>query len=243
MIRFIDFCLSPSINDTDQVKRMVRKSSELGYRMVSIPLPPNVTRDKVDHLQHICGDTKIDFITRVNFSPRTPGELLQNLHSFRRKFEVVSVTCTLKSVARQAAKDRRVDLLSFSATDSRKRFFDRAEAELASKAFSCLEIEMAPLLSLSSSSRIRLLSCLQREVTIAKKFNVPVVISSGATNEYLMRRPHDYAALATLFNMPLPYALHALSEHPLAIVERNRGKLSPDYVAPGVRVVRRKTGV
>jgi len=243
MRRFVDLHLRPWINDPDQVERMVRKSPELGYRLVSIPLPPNVTRDKVDQLQSICSDAKIDFVSRVDFVPKTPGELLQDLRRFRRRFEVVSVACTSKSVARQAAKDRRVDLLSFPANDIHKRFFDRAEAELASKALSGLEIEMAPLLSLSGYSRIRLLSRLRREVAIAKRFNVPVVISSGATNEYLMRGPHDCAALATLFDMPLPYALRALSENPLAIVERNREKLSPGYVAPGVRVVRRKTGV
>jgi len=243
MRRFVDLRLRPSINDPGQFERMVRKSSELGYGLVGIPLPPNVTRDKVDQLQRICSDAKIDFVTRVNFTPKTPGELLRDLRRFRRRFEIVSVTCTSKRVARQAAKDRRVDLLLFPATDLRKRFFDHAEAELASKALSCLEIEMAPLLSLSGFSRIRLLSRLRREVAIAKRFNVPVVISSGATNEYFMRKPHDYAALATLFDMPLLHALRALSEDPLAIVERNREKLSPDYVAPGIRVVRRKTGV
>lgn len=243
MRMFVDLRLRPSINDPDQVERMVRKSSELGYGLVGIPLPPNVTRDKVDQLQRICSDAKIDFVTRVDFTPKTPGELLRDLRRFRRRFEIVSVTCTSKGVARQAAKDRRVDLLLFPAIDLRKRFFDHAEAELASKALSCLEIEMAPLLSLSSFSRIRLLSRLRREVAIAKRFNVPVIISSGATNEYFMRRPHDYAALATLFDMPTPCALRALSEDPLAIVERNREKLSPDYVAPGIRVVRRKTGV
>ena len=243
MRRFVDLRLCPSPKNHDQAEKMILKSSELGYRLVGIPLSLSVTQDETSLLKKICKDAKIDFVARVDFAPKTPGELLQDLRRFRRKFEVVSVTCTSKRVARQAAKDRRVDLLSFPATDIHKRFFDRAEAELASKALSCLEIEMAPLLSLSGYSRIRLLSRLQREVAIAKKFNVPVVISSGATNEYLMRSPHDYAALAILFDMPLPYALGALSEAPLTIVERNREKLSPAYVAPGVRVVRRKTGV
>jgi len=243
MRRFVDLHLCLSLKNLDQAEGMIVKSSELGYRLVGIPLPPSATQDEISLLQKICKDAKIDFVLRVDFAPKTPGELLHDLRRFRRRFEVVSVTCTSKRVARQAAKDRRVDLLSFPATDIYKRFFDRAEAELASKALSGLEIEMAPLLSLSGSSRIRLLSRLRREIAIAKRFNVPVVVSSGATNEYLMRSPHDYAALATLFDMPLPYALRALSEDPLAIIERNREKLSPNYVAPGVRVVGRKTDV
>ena len=242
MRKFVDLHLRAPIKDLYQVDRMVRKSSELGYHLVGILVPPNITRDQINQLQHICSDAKIDFVTRVDFSPKTAQELLHNLRRFRRKFEVISVTCTSKGVARQAAKDRRVDLLHFPATDLRKRFFDHAEAELASKALSSLEIEMAPLLLLTGFSRIRLLSRLRREVAIAERFKVPVTISSGATNEYLIRRPHDYAALVTLFDMPISSALRALSENPVAMVERNRGKLSPDYVAPGIRVVGRKTG-
>ncbi|MBE0512271.1 hypothetical protein IBX38_04395 [Candidatus Bathyarchaeota archaeon] len=243
MKKFVDLHLRAPIKDLDQVERMVRKSSELGYRLVGILVPPNITRDQINQLQHICSDAKIDLVTKVDFSPKTARELLHNLRRFRRKFEVISVTCTSKGVARQAAKDRRVDLLHFPATDLRKRFFDHAEAELASKALSSLEIEMAPLLLLTGFSRIRLLSRLRREVAIAERFKVPVTISSGATNEYLIRGPYDYAALTTLFDMSVSSALCALSENPLAIVERNREKLSPNYVAPGIRVVGRKTGV
>ena len=240
MKRFVDLHLQPSIKDLTQVKKMVSLASELGYRMVGITLPPNVTRDTVKQLQSICSNVKTNLITRADLYPKTPHELLHNLRRFRRKFEVISVICTSKAVARQAAKDRRVDLLSFPATNPRKRFFDHAEAELASKVFSSLEIDMAPLISLKSFQRIRLLSSLRKEVEIARKFGVPVTISSGATNTHLIRGPYDYAAVTALFDMATPLALRALSETPLTIVERNREKLNPNFVAPGIRLVRRK---
>ncbi len=240
MKKFVDLHLQPSIKDLTQMKKMVSIASELGYRMIAITLPPNVTHDTVKQVQSICNNVKTDLITRMDLSPKTPRELLHNLRRFRRKFEVISVICTSKAVARQAAKDRRVDLLSFPATNPRKRFFDHAEAELASKAFSSLEIDMAPLISSKSYSRIRLLSSLRKEVEIARKFDVPVTISSGATNIHSIRGPYDYAAIAALFDMAAPLALRALSETPLTIVERNREKLSPNFVAPGIRLVRRK---
>lgn len=240
MRRFVDLHLQPSVNDSDQVERMVSRSYELGYRLVGIPLPPNVTRDEVSQLKGICKDVGIDLVTRVGLTSKTPGQLLHELRRLRRRFEIISVMCTSKAVARQAAKDRRVDLLSFSVTSSRGRFFDHAEAELASRASSSLEVDVAPLLSPKGFSRIRLLSTLRKEIAIAKKFGVPVTISSGATDLYLIRGPYDCATLASLFGMATPIALRALSETPLTIVERNREKLSPDFVAPGIRLVGRK---
>ena len=238
MRKFADPHLRPPIANSNQVKKMINKSSELGYRLIGIPIEPNLMRDTIHELQRICSDAKIDLVTRLDLAPNTPHELLLDLRRFRRRFEIVSVTCNSKSVARQAAKDRRVDLLSFPATNLRKRFFDYAEAELASKALSSLEIDMAPLLSLKGFSRIRLLSRLRKEVVIAKRFGVPVILSSGAKDPYLIRSPYDYAALAALFDMPQEPALCALSENPLAIIKRNREKLNSDYIAPGIRIIR-----
>jgi len=240
MKRFVDLHLQPSIKDLNQVKNMVGLASELGYHMIGITLPPNVTRGTVKQLQSICNNVKLNLIRRVDFFPKTPRELLHNLSRFRRKFEVISVVCTSKAVSRQAAKDRRVDLLSFPSTNPRQRFFDNAEAELASKTFSSLEIDMAPLILSKGFHKIRLLSSLRKEVKIARKFNVPVTISSGATNTDLIRGPYDYAAITALFDMAMPLALHALSTTPFTIVQRNREKLSPNFVAPGIRVVGRK---
>lgn len=239
MKKFVDLHLCAPFKDIDRTERMIKKSSELGYDVVGTPLPQNVAIEEIEELRKLCEDKYMDFVTRVDLAPKTPHELTSALRRLRSKFEVISVNCASKSVARQAAKDRRVDLISFSASEPHKRFFDRAEAELASKAFASLEIDMAPILSLEGFHRVRLLSSLRREVVIAKSFGVPLTISSGATNEYLLRKPQDFAALASLFDMAPSLALSALSEVPAGIVQQNREKLSPDYVAPGIRLVRR----
>ena len=237
---FTDMHLRVPLIDHLQTEKMIYKAQELGYKKVAIPLSPNVTREQTNKLKHICMNANVDFVSRTNLSPRNSNELLQDLRRFRRKFEIISIRCNTKEVARQAAKDRRVDLLQFSLTNMRKRFFDEQEAELSSQAQSSLEIELSPILQLTSSSRIRLLSVLRREVETAKRAKVPIILSSGATTEHLMRDPHNYAALTTLFDLPLSSALDAISKNPWIMVERNRRKLSPDYVAPGIWIVGRK---
>ena len=123
------------------------------------------------------------------------------LRKFRRQFEVICIICDSKDIARQAAKDRRVDLLSFPSLDYHKRFFDRAEAELASCSLSALEVDLKPLLVMEGPARVRLLSSLRREVAVALEFHVPVVVSSGVGEENLLRSPRDLASLAYLFGL------------------------------------------
>lgn len=234
-----DLHLCPNFNDLKQLSTLVNKASELGYRLVAIPLPPNCTDQEVRLIRELCSEARMDFASRVDLRPKTPNELLSSLRRIRRKFEIVSVFCESKNVSRQAAKDRRVDLLSLSLTDFRNRFFDMAEAELASNSMAALEIDMRPLFTMEGPTRTRLLSVLRKEARTAQGFHVPIVLSSGTSNEMLLRRPAEMAALASLFDLSRELALEAVSSNPTSIVKRNRTKLSPWFVAPGIRVVRK----
>jgi RNase P/RNase MRP subunit p30 len=236
---YSDLHLCPILKDTEQVSRIINKVSRFGYSLVAITFPQNIAEEEIQKVRNICSEAKVDLVTRVDIKPKTQNELVHNLRRFRRKFEIIALMCESKSVARQAARDRRVDLLNFPSLDFRRRFFDRAEAELASNSLAYLEIDMKPLLTLEGPARTRLLSNLRREASIAQKFHVPIVISSGVSEVMLMRKPKELAALAFLFNLNGTSAIKAVSENPLSIVKRNREKLSPRFIAPGVRIVRR----
>jgi ribonuclease P/MRP protein subunit RPP1 len=203
-----------------------------------VPFSSEARRDETTKLQRICSEAKIDLATRIDLKPRTSNELTYQLRRLRRKFEIICILCENKEVARQAAKDHRVDLLNFPSLDYRKRFFDMAEAELAHKSVATLEIDAKPLLVLEGPARIRLLSSLRREAAIAMEFRVPIVVSSGVSNEMFLRKPRELAALASLFGLDGASALEAVSQNPMAIVKRNREKLSPKFVAPGIRVIK-----
>lgn len=218
---------------------MITKASQLGYQVIAVPVPPNFSPPKIHKLKDICHQNSIDFSSRVNLRPHTSRELIKNLRKLRRKFEIVAVLCKNKQVARQAAKDRRVDLVNFPSHNPQRRFFDPAEAELASHALTCLEIDIRPLITLQGRARIRLLSALRKEASIAETFNIPVILSTAASNRLLMRRPRETAALASLFDMAKPMSHRAVSKNPMAIIQRNREKLTSKFVAPGIRLIRR----
>lgn len=236
---YADLHLCPDLRMEKQVKQMIAKASQLGYGLIAVPLPQNISREKIKQLEESCEEGGIDFVSRVDLKPKTSRELIKSLRKLRRRFEIVAVICKSKKVARQAAKDRRVDLLNFPSYFSRERFFDKAEARLASDALTCMEIDLKKLLVSEGRERIRLLSCLRREMDIARKFHIPIIISSGVSDPLLMRRPLDMAALASLFDLAKLSSTQAISTNPLTIVKRNRRKLSPRFIAPGVHLIRR----
>jgi len=236
---FIDLHLHLNLKDQGKIRQMIEKSAELGYKAVGVAFPQKFYRNDAEKIRKICKEFDIEFISRIDLKPTNTTELLKSLRILRRRVEIISVNCISKGVARQAAKDRRVDILSFSHLDMKRRFFDSAEAELASKSQVALEFDLAPLLYLYGYQRIRLLSKLREETFIAKKYKVPIILSSGANNVSLLRKPEDYASLGYLFGLDLNDARDSMSKNPKEIIERNRRKLSPNFVAPGVYVIRR----
>jgi len=236
---FADLHLRPNLRNEMQTVSMIRKAANLGYRLIAIPIPLILTEDKVRWLQDLCRESCIDFVSRIDLKPKTSRELITSLRKLRRRFEIIAVLCETKQVARQAAKDRRVDLLNFPSSHFRRRFFDKAEAELASDSLAAFEIDIKPLITLKGATRIRLMSNLRKEAMIAQKFHVPIIISSGVSDELLMRKPRELAALASLFDLKEELAIDSISKNPLALVKRNREKLNPRFIAPGIRVIRR----
>lgn len=234
---FADLHLRPPLEQIDETKRLIKRAIELGYHMIGIPLPIDADKGVIKSIKDEFPE--VDIVTRINLAPKNPRELLKLLSKVRWNFEIVAVECTSRGVALQAAKDRRTDILLFAPEDPSKHFFGESEAKLASEKSAALEINISPLLYLTGLTRINILRVLRREVLIAKKYNVPIVISSGASRPSLLRRPEDYAFLAHLIGMDLHDAKLALSDNPRSIVERNRRKLSENYVCPGVHIVRR----
>lgn len=236
---YSDLHLHPDVRDLEHTANMVHKAAKLGYRLIAVALPPTHDDERSRRISEACNEVGIDFATRVDLCPNTSEELVRDLRKHRRSFEIVCVSCRSKNVSRQAAKDRRVDLLNFPLVDFRGRFFDIAEAELASNSLASLEVDIEPLLTLEPRMRIGLLSSLRREASIAEDFNVSIVVSGGASSVRFMRRPIEVAIAASLFGLEKHAALDAVSKNPASIVKRNREKLGSSFVAPGIRVIRR----
>ncbi len=235
---FTDLHLRVNPKDVQATQRLIEKAAKLGYGRISFPFNAQLDENQSAALKAACTQAGIDFVLRADLKPRNQEDLMRFLRKFRRKLEVICILCDDKEVARQAAKDRRVDLLNFPSLDYHKRFFDRAEAELASCSQTALEVDVKPLLVLEGPPRVRFLTSLRREVALALEFHVPLVLSSGVEEAHLMRMPRDMASLGYLFGLNEAEALDAVSTNSDVIVKRNRDKLSKSFIAPGITVVK-----
>ena len=79
MRKFVDLHLCVLLDDIRRIERLVNLSAELGYHVVGIPVPPNISQEKIQQITEICGRAGVEFVKRVDLMPKTSGELLNNL--------------------------------------------------------------------------------------------------------------------------------------------------------------------
>ena len=225
MRHFIDLHLRPQ--SQKELETMLEKALRLGYRGVAVADQP---------LESLEAPKGLDIISRVDLKPKTAGALKASLRRVRTLYVVVAVECHSKAVARQAARDHRVDTVYFPPDSG--LWFDDAEARLASQSECAYEINLTELLTLIAGRDIRGLRRVAEGVWNAWRRDVPVILSTGASNRLEMREPRGLASLLTLLDIDLEEASEMISINPNTIIERNRGKLSGEYAAPGVRIVK-----
>jgi ribonuclease P/MRP protein subunit RPP1 len=230
--KFIDFQVKyPS--STLEAESLALNLRKLGFKLVALTL---TNPEKLKDLKEIFSRFRVETVNRLNLKPENPRELLNQLTSYRRKFEVISVICENRQVARQAAKDHRVDTLIFPA--GKIKLFDRAEVELASITGVALEFTLSQILSLKNKVFTRFLAEARVSAKLAVKKGIPIVFSSGAEDVYGLRAPRDLAALTqVLLGISQEKAMAAVSIIPEKIVEKNREKLSSSFIEAGVKLI------
>ncbi|MFC1803438.1 RNase P subunit p30 family protein [Thermoproteota archaeon] len=183
--------------------------------------------------------TKLDVIHRIDLDPTNTNELLRALRKSRWNTEVITVNCRSKSVARQAGKDRRVDLISFPVTEKWEgNHLDRQQAGLMQSSGCGYFIDLSLLMIDDRYLLRKRIEFLKRNLQNAMKREIPVVASSGATDVWGLRDPHSIASLLGLLNVDEANALEMISANPKAMIDKNRGKLKDSYIVSGVCVIK-----
>jgi RNase P/RNase MRP subunit p30 len=218
--RFIDLRVAPGKGRLDE---FVARARELGYSGLGVTGHPVGPQPQ-----------GVDLVTRLDLAPANQQQLVDQLNRHRRGFTVLAVSCATKAVARQAAKDHRVDILRFPRGDGSPAWMDRQQAQLAAGSHCLYEVDAQELM-IQDPARLEVaLALIRRELGNARGHGVPVVLSSGARSPQEMRDPRSMASLMDLVGVGEEEALGMVSDTPWRLVERNRDKLSGAYLLPGV---------
>jgi ribonuclease P/MRP protein subunit RPP1 len=214
--RYVDLHLLPST--PVNAEEMMSIATELGYRQVALTMPTMSVNDRIRCAR------------RTDISATRSRELIEALNRVRKNYDVVAVKCLTKEVARQAAKDNRVDILLFpdDPVQRKHNWLDSHESELAKDTGQVYEVNVSNLIAARSSHLSKIINYIKKELAVALRRDIPIILSSGATTPIMMREPKAIIALASLLDIDEDFAADMISIIPEAILNRNQAKLAED---------------
>jgi RNase P/RNase MRP subunit p30 len=197
---------------------MLTLASELGYRQVA------------STIQATGINSRITVATRLDLEAKKSRELLDALNKNRRRFDIIAVKCLTKEVARQAAKDDRVDIIKFPGDPTLRKhnWLDHHEAELVEGTGHAYEVDAYDLIANNPTHLAKVINQIKRDLAVATKHDIPIVLSSGASTLLTIREPRALTALASLLDIEEDYAADMISTIPETILRRNRVKIEEE---------------
>lgn len=98
-----------------------------------------------------------------------------------------------------------------------------------------LMIDFSELLDARSKSKV--IRVISKNVLLARKYKIPIVMASGAITRFGIRSPRDLACVATLFGLRVTEVKRTVVDNPQQLVRKARDRKDPNVILKGLRVV------
>jgi RNase P/RNase MRP subunit p30 len=182
-------------------------------------------------------DNEFLILKRTDVTGKSLKSIRKQVDSVRSHSMIVAIKLASVETANWAAEDHRVDLLTLD--PSREFRFRSTTARLAAASDTVLEIRFEPLLHSDGLNRSKIIKSYRESIRTAIDSGMQIILSSGATHHLHMRSAAGMRFLGELLGMKPKYAETAVNQTPMEIIERNRRRFNPDYVAEGVEIIRK----
>lgn len=171
----------------------------------------------------------------VELVAKNPEDLKRKVQKFRNKVDILLVNGGDVKINRAACEDPRVDVLLQPYKGCRDSGINHVLARKAAENSVAIELNLKYLFKTGLKHRYRVFNQFRHIISLQRKFNFPVIITSDATSIYDLRTPQDIIALAHCFGMTEDEAECAISETPKRIIERT--ELRSSVVVDGARII------
>lgn len=248
-MKFYDFHLHGKSQKADQ--KLIKEARRLGYAGTSIFYFENDYESAVNYLDKIRADltgnkkyinqslpSKSDdflIIPGLKIQSSNTHDLQKKITRLRNKTNVLMVQGGNLKINRSSCENIKVDILSRPYYQRRDPGINHVLSKEAFKNNVTIEICLNDLLRSRHSLRSKLIAHFRDIINLKRKFNFPLLITSGADSFYDLRNPRDIIALFKCLDMSEEEILTAISHQPQSILKYNLDR--KNTVVDGVKVI------
>lgn len=224
----------------DKLKDFIEMAGKLGLKGIAFT-PKFENKEELESsfkkLEELEENTDLDVIKGVEIETNNVKNLKKQIYKVREMSEIIVIKGGNYKINRVACEDSRVDILAHPEYKRSDSGLDDVLAKNASENEVYIEINFHEILTTYGKVRAHVLSHIQKNVKLAEKFDSPLIICSGAKDEYELRGLKEFSAVLELVGLNRKRSKNIVENVPKNIVEKNRKKLSGKVKFEGVEEV------
>ncbi len=239
MVRYFDMHVTTNHSfGTDSIPEIVKMAERLELDTICIADALETVEKLAAIKKEIAGiKSTVKIVPGVEIIAKNTQDLSNKISRFRDIADIILVSGGDLDINRAACENPKVDILAHPEYKRKDSGIDHVMAEAAAKNKVAIELNFRSFLHASGRARSYLLSSMQRNVMLARKFDAPVIVTSAAENIWEMRGGKELSTLAYLAGMDVENAINTASSIPEFLVRRVKEIKSPEFVMPGVKLV------
>jgi len=235
-MRFFDLHVHSAFSEGEStIEQLAKRAEELGYSNICFSeyYEGRAQLEKLKaEIAKAQRKTKIEIL--LGFEARNTREL-KRLADIKRMFDVLLAHGGDLRMNRAAVETKEVDILTHP---EHKRYdcgVNHIMAKLAKRNNVAIEINFREILTSTKKTRSRILANMRDNITLAKKYKMPIILCSGAISHWELCDPLSMVSMAEQLGMILKHAKEAVSKIPEKIVKSAKERKSKKWIMPGVK--------
>jgi ribonuclease P/MRP protein subunit RPP1 len=174
----------------------------------------------------------VDVVDAVEIRADDPEVAAGHLGNYRPKHTVLAVHGGTPKLNRFAVEQDRVDVLAHPMAD--RGDLNHVLAKAAADHGVRVEFDLSRVLRADGGPRVQALQDLRKLREIVTHYDAPFVVSAGPTSHLQLRAPRELVAVGETIGFSEDQIRAGLAEWG-RLAERNRERLSDEFIAPGIK--------
>ena len=228
-----------NLRNFEDIEQKLNFCKDLGINNLILEFENNVKIITPELKEKISKSSALKIYYRTTIRPKNLDDLKKRLKQAKNFSGIISVESSDRKVQIQAAKDSRVDIISFSEEHIIKTITPGV-ISLSKQNNSFIEFSLGAIMVKNKAIQSRFLRRLYRALQLAMQLNANYIISGNFDDAYKLRHPRALVSIShTLLGIPLMNAKKAFSENVIALINRAQIRQDKNFIEPGVKLISR----
>jgi ribonuclease P/MRP protein subunit RPP1 len=182
--------------------------------------------------ERIAEEYGVDVVDAIEIRAENPDVAAGHVGNYRPKHTVLALHGGTNELNRFAVESDRVDVLAHPMGG--RGDFNHVLAKAAAEHGTRVEFDLSRVLRDDGGPRVQALQDLRKLREIVEQYDAPYVVSANPASHLQLRAPRELVAVGEAVGFSGDQIRRGLDEW-AALAERNRERLSDEFIAPGVK--------